>query len=88
MAKLTLDKILEMIDLEKQLEKCKHCPCVSQEPFGRIGCFSCEHWKKDCADHDCSTSDINHTDMLSLCSADDCALTWAAIVMMETNQTL
>ena len=84
--KLSLEQIQKMIDLEKQLDKCKQCPCVSQEPFGFIGCFQCEHWKKDCADSDCSTGHINKTDSLSLCSADDCALTWAAISMI-TEQT-
>lgn len=84
--KLTLDRIRQMIDLNKQLEKCIKCPCVNKETYEFIGCFNCDHWQKDCVDHNCDTGHINHKDTLALCSADDCALTRTALTMMAKKE--
>ena len=82
---MTLEQIEKKIDIDKQLEKCLRCPCVSDGNF--IGCFNCKHFKKDCADSDCSTSHINRTDNLKLCCADDCALTWVAIALLSKEDS-
>ena len=77
---MTLDEIEKKIDIDKQLEKCLKCPCLKNGEM--VGCYVCDHFGKDCAEHDCGEGHINHKDKLALCCSDDCALTWAAIKMI------
>jgi hypothetical protein len=75
--------MLPEIDLPKQLEKCKVCPCMKDGEMR--GCIHCDHYKKECAPSDCGGEIVSRVNNSALCSAIDCLLTQITRDRMENE---